>query len=161
MRNYVKGLMVGAATVAAIGLASAPASAADYLHKEFQNTYSGLCLGIGSQPGNGAPAIQWGCNSSAQDEHWSARHDSAGYLVIQNYWSGKCLGVGSSHEWNAHVIQYTCNGASDEQWDAFDNVFHNVYSGLCIGVASSTTPGSNVVQYPCNDASDEHWPFLE
>ncbi|WP_329012213.1 RICIN domain-containing protein [Streptomyces sp. NBC_00690] len=125
------------------------------------NGYSGLCAGVGSQLGNGAPAIQWGCNNST-DLHWhfTGTTDNNGdpALYLWNDDSAKCLGVGSSLASGAQAIQYTCNGAVDQKWwYGGANRLRNVYSGKCLGVGSSATPGARLIQWTCNSYTNPKW----
>lgn len=157
----LKAVGVAASAVAVVALGSGTANASSgYLMKNF---YSGLCAGVGSQAGNGAPVIQWNCSLTAQDERWvflEARDNNGNQAFkIKNVWSGKCMGVGSSLSQGAGVIQYTCNDSVDEKWWYNRGEWRNVYSGKCLGVGSSTTAGRQLIQYTCNSASDELWQF--
>ncbi|MEU7254877.1 RICIN domain-containing protein [Streptomyces rimosus] len=73
-----------------------------------KNDHSGKCMGVGSELGNGAPAIQYSCNGSVDEKWWYANG------VFRNVYSGKCLGTGSEKGQGARLIQWSCNGAVDE-----------------------------------------------
>ncbi|MGX2998891.1 RICIN domain-containing protein [Streptomyces sp. JNUCC 64] len=160
-KTLAKALGVTASAAALVAMGAGTSSAANGYF--LGNAYSGLCAGVGSQTGNGAPVIQWGCNPSSSDERWHfvATTDSNGNRAyfMQNQYSGKCMGVGSSLANGAGVIQYTCNGAVDEKWWYSNGVFRNVYSGKCLGVGSSTTPGKQLIQWTCNGATDQLWAY--
>ncbi|MFI6289853.1 RICIN domain-containing protein [Streptomyces sp. NPDC051018] len=141
---------------------SAPDSRRAVATRQLLNYFSGLCAGVGSQTGNGAPVIQWTCNNSL-DELWEfvPTTDNNGYRAyfLKNRYSGKCMGVGSSLANGARVIQYTCNGAVDEKWwwDRGDLTYRNVYSGKCLEVPSTTTAGARAIQWTCNGGRHQQW----
>ncbi|MGX2994838.1 RICIN domain-containing protein [Streptomyces sp. JNUCC 64] len=165
IRGITSAAALAGAVMIATTLATAPAANADASAVigpfRLHNGYSGLCAGVGSQTGNGAPVIQWNCNNAA-DELWYFHEtlDNNGNRAyyLKNDHSQKCMGVGSSLANGAAAIQYTCNGATDEKWwlDSADRL-RNVYSGKCIGVGSSTAPGAGVIQWTCNNSSDQKW----
>ncbi|MFE3182461.1 RICIN domain-containing protein [Streptomyces violascens] len=145
-----------------IGVGTGTANASD--SAIIENQHSGLCIGVGSQRGNGAPAIQWGCvpgGVTPSDMKWSrwggSASDGTAVTILNNHYSDKCLGVGSSLANGAGVIQWDCNNASDEKWWFEDGELRNVYSGKCLGTGSSQSTGTQLIQWDCNGASDERW----
>ncbi|MFK0295639.1 RICIN domain-containing protein [Streptomyces sp. NPDC090442] len=156
MRKLTRALTLAGTSAALFAISAAPASAGNWQNVRLENVWSFRCLGVGSASGNGAPALQWTCNSAA-DEQWTITQNSAGYHTIKNKYSGKCLGVGSSTANSSNIIQWTCNGASDQQWYLKASEIKNRYSGKCIGVGASKANGANAIQYTCGTGNDQLW----
>jgi hypothetical protein len=128
------------------------------------NYNSLLCLGI-SGDRNDQPAVQWGCNSHA-DQQWHYGSENSTYpnwfqLVNNN---GSCLGVSAgSVAQGARVVGWSCLGSShlDQYWTPVYScgayiALENLKSSYLLGVAgNSTAQGAAVVQWPyqhmCNN----------
>lgn len=129
----------------------------------FENTKSGLCIGVGgASTANGALIGQYKCDGSS-NQRW--RVGSADSLV--NGKSGKCMGVnGASTAPGANVAQFTCDGRVNQAWgsvisdgDPPSGRLINAKSGLCLGVdGASTAVGAQLKQFACNPtAPNQRW----
>ncbi|WP_438306355.1 RICIN domain-containing protein [Streptomyces sp. HUAS TT11] len=164
-RRHQRALRALAVSAGALGLVAAmaqPSSASGSVYR-VKNSYTGMCMGVGSETGNGAPVIQWPC-TGAKDEQWAFTATDDGYgrtaYQIKNQYSGKCIGVGSSSSYGARLIQYTCTSANDEKWygDPKTNGFlENVFSGY-FAEPSSSAQGTDVIErYYVSGDSAQWW----
>ncbi|MGW4887047.1 RICIN domain-containing protein [Streptomyces murinus] len=151
-------VVAGAAVIAAFSLSSGSASASDY-YSTMQNAKSKRCLSIadGGSTANGANAIIYDCNGSAE-QYWDYR----GTSEIVNSKSGKCLSTasGGGTDNGTEVIQWTCNGGAEQQWGiTLSGEYINTKSGKCLSTASGGGVDNNtrVIIWSCNGASEQIW----
>jgi galactose oxidase len=123
------------------------------------------CVDIsGGSISAGAPAIQWPCNFS-KNEQWTVQLYSAGSFRIIEQGTGDCLVVsGGSPSAGAPLVQEPCSGIKSELWSfvASGTNYQIVSksSGQCAAVnGASTSAAAAIVQMPCTTASNFLWSF--
>ncbi|MFD8086416.1 RICIN domain-containing protein [Kitasatospora sp. NPDC059722] len=83
-----------------------------------KNTATRLCMNVDhARRDNGAPIIEWGCNSSSDNELWHPILITDNSQEWVNLRSNKCLTVaGDAHDNGAWLIQYDCGRHGDQIW---------------------------------------------
>ncbi|MFG3054744.1 beta-L-arabinofuranosidase domain-containing protein [Kitasatospora sp. NPDC048239] len=130
------------------------------------NAGSGLLLGIRDMStADGAPALQWGDNGTA-DHDWALVVDGTA-LRLRNANSGRVLGVQDmSTADGAQVLQWSDSGTADHRWsvvEAADGAhgLRNANSGKLLGIAGgSLAQGAPAVQVADTSSPTGRWWFV-
>lgn len=142
------------------------ATADSYL--ELYNANSGLCAGVGTATGNGAPLQQKACGGHG--EQWAVELMPGNTVRYRNRLSGQCVAIpGNSNVAGRGVIQWPCdfNGVprADQMWkmlsrDSGGRHLRNNHTDLCLAVGgSSRNDGATALQWNCRDNDDQRWNY--
>ncbi|HEY4021880.1 MAG TPA: arabinofuranosidase catalytic domain-containing protein [Pseudonocardiaceae bacterium] len=116
----------------------------------------GQCVDVaGDDTGaNGTAAQLWGCQSYAEDQHWT--HNANGSLST----IGRCLDItGNSTAEGAEVELWDCNGVGGQQWiQQANGSLLNPQSGFCLDDPNGNTGnGTQLRTWQCNGTAAQEF----
>ena len=116
----------------------------------------GQCVDVGGDDtGTDGTAVQlWGCQSYAEDQHWTHNPDNSLSTI------GRCLDItGDSTAQGAKLELWDCNGNGGQKWvQQANGSLLNPQSGLCLDDPSDNTANGTQLQiYTCNGTAAQQF----